>query len=854
MRSVSERLLIGGTVLLACFVLDEHARAQEPARVRYTINDSWKFFAAEMTGAEKPQFDDGKWERVNLPHTWNVSDTLDDEPGYRRGAGWYRRRLELAPNLTEKRLFLYFEGANQVAEVFVNGRSVGKHSGGYTAFSFELTDAIRIGKPNVIAVRVDNSLDKDIPPIDGDFNMYGGIYRDVWLVATEPIHIKATDMASSGVSVKTPAVSANRATVEIRGTVVNAGENAREVEVVNTVIDVAGQEVAAMNSKLRIDPKSEASFEQTSTISKPKLWSPEDPFLYKVRTTVRQNDRVVDEISNPLGFRWFAFDPTKGLFLNGKQLKLRGTNRHQDHAGLGNALPDALHVRDLEIIKENGFNFLRLAHYPQDPSVLEAADRLGLLIWEEIPIVNRIHVSGAFNENAKRMLREMIRQHGNHPSIIIWGYMNEVFLPKPTSEEHIRATVDLARDLEKICSEEGPARATAIAFDHGAYELYSSSGLADVPQVVGWNLYHGWYYETFADFGKFLDDQHRKFPRRSLIVSEYGANGDRRVHSRSPQRFDSSIEWQQMFHEAYLPQINARPYLAGSAIWNQFDFGSEFRGETIPHINQKGLFTYDRSPKDISYFYTAHFSKEPVLHIATRDRRVRGGALKQRVIVYSNLPQAELFVNGVSYGKVGVGIDRKAFWEVSLRQGKNLLRAEGTDGKRSVSDTTEIDYRGFAELDEIAVNVGSDAEFIDATATIWQADQPYKKGSFGFVGPDAKEVENRANVLNTFEDPLFQTARAGLLSYRFDVPAGDYEIELCFAEQKFKNAGERIFDVKINRQLVLNDMDLAKEGGAMKAFRRKFRTPVRNGDGIVIEFQPNVGEPVLSGVKVKKIL
>jgi beta-galactosidase len=834
--------------------------AQNPSRIRSAINDNWKFFPNEIADAEKREIEDKDWKKITVPHTWNVEDTFDDEGGYRRGASWYRRELNVNSNLKNKRIFLYFEGANHTADVYLNEKHLGQHIGGYTAFVFDATDFVEFDKPNLIAVKVDNSLDKNKPPIDGDFTMYGGIYRDVWLIATDEIHFKVTDFASSGVKIETPQVSNDSAIVKISGTIVNSGESTGQIEIVNTIFDNENRRIASVNSKMKINPNSEANFEQTAKqIKNPKLWSPENPQLYKVRTVIRENGKILDETANPLGFRWFRFDAEQGFFLNGKHLKLRGTNRHQDYKNLGNAVPDALQVSDLEIIKENGFNFLRLAHYPQDPSILEAANRLGLLIWEEIPIVNQIYVSEQFNENAKQMLTEMIRQHRNHPSIIIWGYMNEVFLPVPKTEEHIQATVNLAKELEKICQTEDASRTTAIAFDWGARELYHTSGLSQITNVVGWNIYHGWYYETFADFGKFLDDQHRRFPNKPLIVSEYGVNGDRRLHSLNPKRFDSTIEWQRMYHEAYLPQILDRKFIAGTAIWNQFDFGSEFRGETIPHLNQKGMFTYDRKPKDISYFYRANFSAEAVLHLAAKDWKYRSGTPQQTIDVYSNLPDVELFHNGVLLGKKAVGEYKKATWEIVLKDGKNLFTAQGFKDRNLLSDSAEIYFTDTTKpfdnsFREIAVNVGSNADFIDESNSVWTADQAYKVGGWGFTGNDAKAVSTGKNIFGSLDDPLFQTMSEDLTAYKFDVPDGDYEIELRFAETKFKEIGKRVFDVGINRQKVLENLDLIKESGFLQSFTRKFRVAAQDKRGIAIEFSAVKEKPVLSGVKITKII
>lgn len=818
------------------------------SRISYQINENWSF-----------SFDESKdkIQKVSLPHTWNNKDAFDDEVGYRRGISWYRRELKLDSNLKNKRLFLYFEGVNQTAEVFLNDKLLGKHIGGYTAFVFDVTEYIDFNKPNQLLVKVDNTLLKDIPPLDADFNMYGGIYRNVWLIATDEIHFKVTDFASLAVRIETPQVSEGSANVKISGIVVNSSAKPKQLEVVSTIFDKQNRKVSAVNSTITVNPKGETNFEQTSNpIYKPKLWSPDNPNLYTVKSVVKDGAKVLDEITQPLGFRWFKFDAEQGFFLNGKPLKLHGTNKHQDYIGLGNAVPENLQVRDLEIIKENGFNFLRLAHYPQSKAVLDAADRLGIMIWEEIPVVNLITISEAFNQNAKTMLMEMILQHRNHPSIIIWGYMNEVFLRSPKTEADVRETVKLAKELEKICETEDSSRVTAIAFDGGNTERYYTSGLAEVTDVVGWNLYQGWYSGVFQDFGKFLDAQHQRLPNRPLIVSEYGANGDRRVHSLAPKRFDSSIEWQRMYHESYLPEINARPFIAGSAIWNQFDFGAEYRGETIPHINQKGMFTYYRQPKDISFYYKANFSKNPVLHIAAHDWLKRGGNSQQTIEVYSNLKKIELFQNGVSLGIKEIDKNRKATWNVELKDGVNKFRALPQDKIEEgylPLDEVEIFYVNPNDFNEIAVNVGSNTEFLEYDNIVWQADQPYQKGSWGFIGNDSKTTDTLRNILNTDDEPVFQTIREGLSGYRFDALDGDYQVELRFVETKFTEVGKRIFDVKINGETKLEKLDLIKESEFMQAFTKQFRVTAKNNNGIEISFTANKEQPILSGLRIRRL-
>ncbi len=829
-------------------------------RVVSSINDGWKFSLDDQKGSESEKLDVSKWQNINVPHTWNVADTFDDTPGYRRGASWYRRTLDLNSNLRSQSIFIYFEGANQTAEVYLNGRLVGKHVGGYSAFSFEITDLVKFDGPNQLAVRVDNSFNASVPPLTGDFNMYGGIYRDVWLITTHPVHFKLDDLASPGVQITTPDLSATAGNVRIKGTISNTGSAPGRIEIGCQVINRKGEQEAAAGTALSPLPenkKGEFSFDYTTpAIPNPRLWSPDDPYLYRVVCSIRVNSQVVDVVEQPLGFRWFRFDANTGFYLNDKHLKLRGTNRHQDYKGLGNALPDSQHIRDMELIKDAGFNFVRLAHYPQDPSVLDAADRLGLLIWEETPLVNYIIDSEAFAENAALMVREMVRQHRNHPSVILWGYMNEIFLPPaPLSESTHQATVKLARELDAIVRSEDPTRYTVIAF-HGN-EVYNKYGLGEVAQVVGWNLYNGWYGGVFDDFGKFMDEQHKRFPNRPHIISEYGANGDQRLHSANPRRFDSTTEWQRLFHESHLKQINDRPYIAGSAIWNQFDFGAEQRGETIPHLNQKGMYTYDRVPKDIHFFYKASFSKEAVIHIAVDDQKYFSGTpdATHKIDVYTNLPEAELWCNGVSLGKKQNQGNSKVSWDVRFRDGVNTLTASGRRDGKIITDTAKINYRGVTTRSAIiAVNVGSNAHFTDENNLVWLADQPYSKGAWGFAGDKSKFIYSQPpdrNILGTLNDPLLQTMQEGLSGYRFDVSDGEYNVELMFAETKFNAAGNRVFNVTGNGSMLIENLDIAKEVGRHRIFSRRFK--VRATDGLRIEFTSKVGAPVLSGIRITRL-
>jgi beta-galactosidase len=849
-----------------------HRASEVEVRLRLPLNDSWKFLAEDARDAHRISFDDTRWPVINVPHTWNVADTQDDTPGYRMGVGWYRKKLSLDGRFRNKRVFIYFEGANQVAEVFVNGSFVGRHKGGYTAFAFDITDFVSFeaNRPNIVAVKVDNGINLDIPPSPAaDFNLYGGIYRDVWLVAVEPVHLTMTDHASSGVYVDTPSVSNEKAIVRVRGAVINESTQPRTVKVVSTIFDVAGLPVSVMESTHTLAAGQQENFEQTSKpVIQPQLWSPDNPSLYSVQTVIYEGQRPLDGVVSPLGFRWFSFDAARGFSLNGKPYKLRGANRHQDYFGKGNAVANELQVKDMQIIKDLGFNCVLLAHYPQDPAVLEAADKLGLIVWEEIPVLRQISTTVEFAANSKLMLTEMIRQHYNHPSIMMWCYMNEIFLRLSNEADYVPKVVALAKELDALARKEDPGRITAIAANRN--EIYNTSGLADIPQLFGWHMYFGWYYGTPSELGPFLDEQHRRYPNRKIFVSEYGADSDSRLHSLVPTRQDYSTEWAQQFHQSYLLQFEARPYLCGLAVWNAFDFGSETRGESVPHVNKKGLFTYDRQPKDVSYFFKASFGKEPVLHIATREWSRRTGSNKdalpgersqvvvQPVEVYSNLPSVELFVNGKTLGAKPFAGLRANTWDVPFRDGVNLIEARGQSGQKQLSDKAEVRfvYRASrltnpaAPFVLLAVDVGSTPQFTDAAGITWEADQAYSPGGWGYIGGAADKTA--LNVLGTDDDPLYRTFRRAIQQYRFDVPDGAYEIELRFVEPGPVTAAKRSFSVVLNDKTLLDKLDLSKDG-PLHATSRTVQARASGGKGIALQFQALSGETLLSGIRIKRL-
>jgi beta-galactosidase len=484
-------------------------------------------------------------------------------------------------------------------------------------------------------------------------------------------------------------------------------------------------------------------------------------------------------------------------------------------------------------------------------------DRQGLVGWEEIPVVNIISLSSAFAENSERMLVEMIRQHYNHPSILFWGYMNEVLLrkPVPMPDGYFARVLALTRRLEARVKAEDATRATvtAISFD----EVDDGSGVQDVPDVLGLNLYFGWYYRTLEGLGPYLDSLHARHPTRPLLISEYGADSDERIHTLEPVAFDFSMEHQQRFHESNFSQMRAREYLVGTAVWNQFDFGSKGRHDSKPNINQKGLLYLDRKPKDVWHYYRAVMRRDTVLHIATRDWLLRAGSSaadsRQPVVVYSNLPRVELLANGVSLGALET-VNATATWSVPFRAGKNRLEARGGNGVVDVVDVSYEDRSGLfgarrGSSSMIAVNAGSHYQYVDASGTVWEADHPYRPGGWGYIGGETRLRHHR--IYGSNEDALYQVERIGAEQYRFDVPDGDYDVRLLFVEQEHDRPGQRVFDVEVNGQQVFRGLDLAASHGRYNAVERTIVVNAAAGEGITVRLNAATGRTTIGGIMLR---
>jgi beta-galactosidase len=858
------RTVSPGLVSVICAALVALASAPRPATAdatqRTRLDTGWRFAFGPHEGAEQPSYTDTEWETVAVPHTWNAQDAFTRVPSFREGQGWYRRHVTLDRALEGRRLTLRFEAANQVADVWWNGVHVGRHVGGYTAFAFDVTDAARLGADNLLAVRVDNTIGP-VPPLIADYDFYGGLYRDVWLIASSPVHFSLLDHGAPGAWAEASAVSASSATVRVHGRIANASPRRAAVDVTAHVRDASGHVVLSSRAELRLDAGADTAIALPGgVIRNPRLWSPETPSLYHVDVELRMAGRLVDSTRAPLGLRAFQVDPDLGLTLNGRALKLRGTNRHQDLAAYGSAVPESLQRADIRRIKGDGFNFVRLAHYPQSEAVLDECDRLGIVVWEEIPVVNRIDLSPEFVANARAMLVEMIRQHRGHPCVFFWGLANEVLLlkPDPLPGDYAASAVRLVRGLHDLAHAEDPTRLTAaaVSFD----ELDDGSGLQEVPEVLGLNLYFGWYYRTLGELGPWLDRFHASHPKRPIVISEYGADSDERVHAREPRAQDFSIEYQQRFHETTFEAITERLWLVGSAVWNQFDFGSRRRDDTKPNLNKKGLYFFDRRPKDVAFYYRARLAAEPVLHVAARDWPRRAGSrpddARDSFLVYSNLDAVELWQNSASLGAKQV-VNGAARWDVTLTPGINAFVAHGLVlPEAEIEDRAEVEYEDRSAVFSktppahftLAMNV-STRQYLDSAGTAWEACRDYAVGSWGRVG--GKLAATRHRIFGTSDDALFQSALEGVEELRFDVPDGRYEIELRFAETQERRPGERTLDVAVNGAPMVTGLDPARDG-PYTAITRTSTIECTGGRGIRVTFRAVRGETTVSAVRLTR--
>lgn len=730
------RLLL--TLLLAISSLHAEREVQP-------LTQDWKFIRQDVD----LYADTKKWETVTTPHTWNAMDgqagpaeisSKQETPeqaaaatqvwmaeieaskakdshtkkGLYEGACWYARKLEIPEDWEGKRrVFIRFQAACLVARVYLNDAFIGEHRGGFTAFCFELTDYLKFGNKNELRVQVDNSRREDVPPLFGDFNLYGGIYRPVDLIVTDEICVSPLDYASPGVYLTTKSLNDSQAVVEVRTLVSNGqkpvlasksedqtpgAETTKTTKgkkdyirpppvriTLSTQIQNKSGQIVAQDSKENDVPSEEVvPLIQTLKIKDPHRWNGRlDPYLYRVVVTVRREGSAVDQVIQPLGLRDFAIKEGQGFILNGKPYPVLGVNRHQDIRNKGWALSAQEEENDAKLIQEMGANAIRNAHYPQSQNWHDIHDRQGTLLWDEIPLVNVTRNTRAFWQNTEEMLREMVSQLYNHPSSIWWGLFNELGTrPMPPSDEHLKHLQAVAKELD-------PQRFVVAA----SCKYGQSFNL--VTEQMAFNHYPAWYHESAPSEMKNFVEKRSKSVNKPIAISEYGAGGNIAHHTEGapvrpePRGPFHPEEYQSYVHEGDWAAMKDDPLIWGTFIWNMFDFACRGRKEgNVPSLNDKGLITHDRKiKKDAFYFYKANWNPEPMVYLTSRRATARKEPITE-IKAYSNCPEVELLVNGTSVGKAKPDSLKICRWnQVHLKPGPNSIRVVAPSEKITLEDS-----------------------------------------------------------------------------------------------------------------------------------------------------------------------
>ncbi len=604
-----------------------------------SLNSGWTFIC------------EGKEEKINLPHTWNALDGQSGENGYKRIKCIYTRTL---PAIDTEKCILNFDGVNSVCEVFIDNVKIGTHKGGYSHFRFDITDYVN--KETKLTVTADNSDKADVYPSMADFTFWGGIYRGVSLITTGKCCFSSRDYSSDGCYV-TPFKKDGEWKLGVKSLIESPANGAK---VIYTLFDKDGCEAA----------KAEKDISSPSAVlscPEPVLWQGrKNPYLYTLNAKIILADgSVSDELNIKTAFREFIIDCDKGAFLNGEHIKLRGLCRHQDRENKGNALTEKEHREDIEIICETGANALRLAHYQQADEFYSLCDEKGLLVWAEIPVISRF--SAKKQANARQQLAELIKQNYNHPCIFCWGIENEITISSAANGKLKESLTELNSIVKKLDS-------TRYSTCAQVSMLAADSPLNSITDILGYNHYYGWYCDSCDGIARWLDSFKKLCPQKRLCLSEYGAEAVLNWQSEKPEQGDYSEQYQCLFHERYLEEINARDWLWGSFLWNTFDFGSAVRSEGGTRgRNNKGLVTFDRkTKKDAFYLYKASWSDEPFVHICSK-RFVNRKTGTTEIKVYSNLPEITLRFGSHSCTKKGKTVF--VFSDVPVEEGENIYCA-----------------------------------------------------------------------------------------------------------------------------------------------------------------------------------
>lgn len=588
------------------------------------FNAKWAF---TKQATEIPSVLPNNWDWVNIPHSWNAIDGQDGDNDYYRGTAYYAKNLNKMDLPEADRYYLELQGANSSADVYINGKNLAHHDGGYSTWRVDITEVL--DAVNLIVVAVDNSANENVYPQMADFTFYGGIYRDVNIICVNNSHFDLDYYGTPGLKI-TPEIVEKDASVEIECYVTN-GKIGQDIHYV--IEDKCGKIVAETTTN---DTK------VVLNIPSVNLWhGRRNPYLYTAKIELIEDGVVLDNISSRFGCRTFKIDPENGFILNGEEYPLRGVSRHQDRWQKGNALSHEDHKEDIELIHEMGATTIRLAHYQHDQYFYDLCDEYGLVIWAEIPYISKHMPTG--RENTISQMKELITQNYNHPSIVVWGLSNEIGIGG--SDEDL---LENHRILNDMCHEMDKTRLTTIA---AVSMCKIDDPYLQIPDVVSYNHYFGWYGGETSMNGPWFDKFHATHPNIPIGCSEYGCEA-LNWHTSNPMQGDYTEEYQAYYHEELIKQLFSRKYMWATHVWNMFDFGADARNEGGENgQNHKGLVTFDRKyKKDSFYAYKAWLSDDPFVHLCGK-RYIDRVEDVTKVTVYTNLPEVELFANGVSLGK-----------------------------------------------------------------------------------------------------------------------------------------------------------------------------------------------------------
>ena len=643
------------------------------------FNQDWKFIKQDEDQAMGIDFDDRNWKVVQIPHTWNAIDGANGF-AYHQGACWYRKEFTIDDSAQGNKVYVEFEGANSITDVYLNGQHLGQHRGGYSTFRFDLTEAIDFDAKNTLAVKVDNTVVDDVYPQMADFTFYGGIYRDVNLVIANPVHFDLMDHGSKGIYVIQEEVNEENASLTIKSLLVNDSEEDKKVRLWVDLLDAEGENIAYAAKEVTLVAGERKAVEVPLVIENPTLWNGrKNAYMYEARVSMESFNDVIDELTIPFGVRYFEVDAEKGFFLNGEHLALHGVARHQDRKDMGWAITEKEQAEDMALIKEIGATSIRLAHYQHNQYFYDLCDQEGMVVWAEIPFISLMSKTELEGINAKKQMVELIRQNFNHPSILFWGIQNEIQISGERPELR-----KLVNELNELTKKEDPTRLTTMA---NVMFVEDEDDYNYVTDTIGYNKYFGWYNGEAGDFAGWLDGFHKKNPTVKLAISEYGAEGILQYHSSDPKIKDYSEEYHALYHETVWKIFEKRPFLWATYAWNMFDFGANIRDEGgVKGRNNKGLITYDRKiKKDAFYLYKAHWSDEKFVHI-TGKRFVDRTDDTITIKVYSNCNEVNLSVNGGETTTLTSEDKIFVFENISLKEGINEVKILANDGNNSLQD------------------------------------------------------------------------------------------------------------------------------------------------------------------------